>query len=78
MHSNFVTPPDFISTVLIINATSDQIKQCGETVQAAGRPYNVYFYNDTMEDLPWLEKVKTFADIIIDAQNSDPVDYFTK
>jgi hypothetical protein len=80
MHSNFVTPPDYVETILIINATSEQIKICAETVQTLDRPYTVYFYDDQMNDPVWLERITKIADTILKPAEdlTNPADYFTK
>jgi len=78
MHTNFITPPDFVETVLIINATEAQIQSCADVMRDTTKPYNVYFYNDSMEHLEWLARVNKIADKIIQAEITDPVEYFTK
>jgi hypothetical protein len=78
MHSNFITPPDFVETVLIINATEDHIKTLSTTVKTIGKPYNVYFYNTDMNDPAWFERAKLKADVVLDADLKDPTEYFNK
>ena len=78
MHSNFITPPDYVQTVLILNATDEVISTLGEAVKTLGRPYNVYFYNDTMNDASWLNSIKTKVDVILDAELNSPLEYFNK
>jgi len=78
MHSNFVTPPDYIETVLIYNATEDQIKSCADACNEVSIPYNVYFYHDGMDDSAWVKKVQRIADKIIYADLDDPLEYFAK
>ena len=78
MHSNFVTPPDYVETVLVLNATDEQLSALTETVKTTGRPYNVYFYNDSMNELDWLDRIKTQADVILDAELNSPLEYFNK
>jgi hypothetical protein len=70
MHSNFVTPPDFVSTVVIIDASIDQIKECGRKCHEADRPYNVYLYNHTMNDLDWLAEAVKRADVVLQMEGS--------
>ena len=43
MHSNFITAPDYIENILVINATDEQLATLTETVKTTGRPYNIYF-----------------------------------
>ena len=78
MHSNFITPPDYVETILVINASDDIIAKLGESVKVQGRPYNVYFYNDDMDNYDWLELVKTKADVILDAKLNPPLEFFNK
>jgi len=78
MHSNFITPPDYVESILIHDATEEQIKQLSEVIGNANRPYNVYFYNQSMNDATWLAKVNAIADKVIYAENTDPTEYFTK
>lgn len=75
--SNFVTAPDFIPTVLIRNATEEQLTLCMEACQNSGNVYNVYVQTDTSNE-EWLWKIERIADTIIDAQNSDPLEFFNK
>jgi len=78
MHSNFITPPDYVETVLVLNATDEQLSELTETVKITGRPYNVYFYNDSMNEPDWLDRIKTQADVILDAELKSPLEYFNK
>ena len=78
MHSNFITPPDFVETVLIVDSTQDQALACAEAIKTAGTSYNVYFYNEEMNDPVWFERVSTRADIVIDAKITNPLEYFNK
>lgn len=78
MHSNFITPPDFIKTILVLNATEEQITACGEACKAQDIPYNVYFYNDAMNDTAWLDAVKIRADVTLDAKINQPQEFFNK
>jgi len=75
--SNFVTAPDFIPTVLIRNATEEQLTLCMEACRQSGNIYNVYCQTETSDE-EWVWKIERIADIIIDAQIQDPVTYFTK
>ena len=70
MHSNFITPPDLIETVLIVDATQEQIAHCAEVCKTAAKPYNVYFYHVDMNDTNWLLQVINKADIILQSVDS--------
>jgi len=77
-HSNFVTPPDFIETVLVLNATEEQIAACADVCYESGKIYNVYFYNREMNNTDWFFQVQAIADQVLDATSCDPASYFTK
>jgi len=78
MHSNFITPPDYVENVLILNAPEEQIKVLAGLVQHRDRVYNVYFYNESMGQVDWFDRVSNKADVIIDAKLTNPEDYFNK
>jgi hypothetical protein len=78
MHSNFVTPPDFVETVLIVNATEEQITELNSVVKTSNKPYNVYFYNEAMNNPRWLARVSNIASEIIEADKTNPTEYFNK
>lgn len=78
MHSNFITPPDYVETVLILNATEEQIKHLGMVVQDGNVAYNVYFYKEEMNEPAWFNKISIKADVVIDAKLKDPLNYFNK
>jgi MarR-like DNA-binding transcriptional regulator SgrR of sgrS sRNA len=78
MHSNFVTPPDYVETVLILNAPEEQIRVLAEMVQHRDCAYNVYFYHNEMNNQEWLDRIKQKADIVLDAKLTNPEDYFNK
>ena len=78
MHSNFITPPDYVETVLVHNATQEQITALSSIVKLSNKPYNIYFYNDSMDVTDWLDRVTDIADVIIQADLTDPLEYFNK
>ena len=78
MHSNFITPPDFVQTVLIRNATEEQITQLNALIKTSGTPYNVYFYDDSMNNRDWFDLIKSKADVVLDADLASPLEYFNK
>ena len=77
-HSNFITPPDLVETILILNATDEQVRACADACRASGLIYNVYFYNDHMNHPDWLAQVQTIADHVLDATSVNPIEYFDK
>jgi len=71
MHSNFITPPDLVESILIIDADQAQIESCALACRDAEVPYNVYFYTMAMDDLPWLDKVVDRVDVVLVNEESD-------
>jgi hypothetical protein len=78
MHSNFITPPDYVETVLIFSATEEQIKALANLIQSRDKTYNVYFYREEMNNPEWVEKIIGKADIVLDAKLNNLEDYFNK
>jgi hypothetical protein len=78
MHSNFVTPPDYIETVLILNAPEEQLRVLAEMIQQRDQVYNVYFYREEMNQPEWLALVAAKADVVLDAKITNPEEYFNK
>ena len=77
-HSNLITPPDFVETILILNATDEQAQACIDACYSSGKVYNVYFYNKEMDNTEWFFQVQKIADQVFDATSCDPTEYFTK
>lgn len=73
--SNFITAPDYIPSVLIQNATEEQLKSCMEACRSSGNIHNVYVQTPNSDE-EWIWKIQRIADAIIDAQIQDPVEYF--
>jgi len=71
MHSNFITPPDLIETVLVINASTEQVDACAEACRNSDRAYNVYFYHTDMKDVHWLGQVVQRSETILQAVDSE-------
>jgi hypothetical protein len=78
MHSNFITPPDYVETVLILNAVEEQIKVLATLIQTRDKTYNVYFYREEMNNPEWVEKMLEKADTVLDAKLNNLEDYFNK
>lgn len=78
MHSNLITPPDFVESILILNATQEQIKLVTEKIELIDTCQNVYFYNEEMNAPEWLARVQQIVSITLDAKLTNPEDYFTK
>ena len=75
--ANFITSPDFIKSVIIRNASEEQIVECMEACRESGRVINVYVQTPAADE-SWILNVEYIADDIIDAEKMNPVDYFTK
>jgi saccharopine dehydrogenase-like NADP-dependent oxidoreductase len=70
MHCNFVTPPDVVESVLVIDANAEQIEQCAATCKLVSKPYNVYFYHTDMDNVSWLTKIIERVDVVLQAADS--------
>jgi hypothetical protein len=57
MYSNFITPPDLVHSILIIDANKEQIEACARYCADCASAYNIYLYNAEMNDLNWLAQV---------------------
>lgn len=69
MHSNFITPPDFVRSVLIVGATDDQLQAVANTIQGGSTPYNIYLYNEKMNDSDWFGAMALKMDAILVSEN---------
>lgn len=65
MYSNFITPPDIVESVLVINATEDQIAACAKACESNKRVYNVYFWHDAMTNADWFNQVANLSSTIL-------------
>jgi hypothetical protein len=69
MHSNFITPPDFVDnnlpTVLVIDALWDDVETLAMYCQTSKYIYNVYIYQDIMFDTAWLHEAAEKAHAIV-------------
>lgn len=75
MHSNFITPPDFVDndlpTVVVIDASWDDVENLALYCQKSTYVYNVYLYQDVMFDIEWLNQAVARAHaIIMNSENS--------
>ena len=59
MHSNFITPPDFVDedlpNVTVVNATEQQIELLAHMCANNDEQYNMYLYHSGMNNLVWLK-----------------------
>lgn len=70
MHSNFITPPDIVRSILIVDATQEQAQALAEQIRGSEQPYNIYFYNVEMNNAEWLQAIILRADDILQSENS--------
>jgi hypothetical protein len=71
MLSNFITPPDTIPTIVLIDASTDQIQEVAKLCQGSKYCYNVYLYNHAMNNLNWLTDAVRKADAVLQEESSE-------
>ena len=74
VYTSFITPPDFVHndnhTVVLIDATDQQVNDLAEFCRTASISYNVYIYRNGMNDIHWLNSALALADAFI--VNTEP------
>ena len=69
VYTNFITPPDFVTndnhTVVVIDATDQQLDQLAEFCRTANVSYNVYIYCNGMNETDWLNTALSEADAFV-------------
>jgi hypothetical protein len=69
MHSNIITPPDFINDentqILIIDPDWNDVDTLSLWLQNTAKTYNIYVYTDVMMEPEWLESAIGLAHVII-------------
>lgn len=71
MHSNFITPPDFVddeplSTITVVNATLDELELLARMCEGSDVQYNIYLYRSEMNDTDWLRNaIKRSESVIV-------------
>jgi hypothetical protein len=69
MNTNFITPPDFVDegehSVLVVDADPSDIQSLALVCANHNHTFNVYLYNDEMQNLEWLVKAAGVVDAII-------------
>jgi hypothetical protein len=82
MARNIITPPDFesdrsIPKVFIQNCywTEQQINEILTVL--SDKEYDIYVYNDTMDNIQWSEGIRTQARVVLDCARytADPVEW---
>lgn len=71
MVSNFITPPDLIETVLIIDAPDTQVQALAAFLKGHEKPYNIYLYSHDMDNTDWLIDAYKKSDVILKAAKSN-------
>lgn len=79
MHSNFITPPDFVDedleTITIINAELDEIESLARLCENTDPQYNIYLYRSEMNDREWLYKAMQLSKTVIIRSVDPSLDY---
>lgn len=73
--SRFITNPDVIGkngnhNVVLIDPTLADIENIGLFCKVSEKDYDVYLYNEAMDDLEWLAYVASKADVILQSATS--------
>jgi len=76
VHSNFITPPDFVDedlhTVTVVDASHDDIELLVKMCEYSDDTFNIYLYKSAMGDPAWLQTaVEKSAAVIVNAENKD-------
>ena len=79
MHSNFITPPDFVDeklhTVTVVDATPEEIEILGRMCQGSDEMFNIYLYRSEMNNTNWLEQAVERSDAVV--VNTNTVGLYT-
>jgi hypothetical protein len=74
MHSNLITPPDFVDepmlSVLIVEPTPIEVENIAYWCRTADRSWNIYIYMNDMNNQDWLEQAIERADYLL-VNNAD-------
>lgn len=76
MHSNVITPPDFVNdklhTVTVVDASVEDVELLARMCEVSDEMYNIYLYRTEMDDTEWLNSAVDRSDAVI--VNSDVLD----
>lgn len=76
MHSNFVTPPDFVNeplhTILLVDASWEDLERVAMLCKSVGTDFNVYAYHSGMGNTEWMLEAALKSDAII--VNTEPTE----
>ena len=80
MHSNFITPPDFVDTeplptVTVVNATAEEVEVLVKMCENADPQFNIYLYRSEMEDTRWLKSAVERSEAVILSTINPELDY---
>lgn len=79
MHSNFITPPDFVNedleTITVINAELHEIESLAKLCENTDPQYNIYLYRSEMNDVEWLHKAVEISKSVIIRSVDPSLDY---
>ena len=75
MNSRFITYPSTVDkeinrTILLIDATVDDIENIGLFCKSSNKDYDIYLYRDGLQEIEWLTTVAKLADEILIANDS--------
>jgi hypothetical protein len=70
MYSNFITPPDLVQSILIVDADKEQIESCARLCANSESAYNIYLYNTDMNNTHWLGQVVDRVDTVLIQEDS--------
>jgi len=69
-NSRFITHPSLVDkstshTVLVVDATEDDIENIGLFCKASNKNYDVYLYRYELDDLEWLNSILKRTDTVL-------------
>jgi len=74
VHSNFITPPDFVDeklpNITVINATTDEVELLARMCEHSDKFYNIYLYRSEMHNDTWMQQAVDCSDAGILNTNS--------
>lgn len=76
----FITPPDMdldpsIPKVLVRNCTWTEEETKDILAQLSDKPYDIYLYNDSMNDAQWFEGIRSIAKTVLDCRHVKDGDF---
>ena len=76
MHSNFITPPDFVDddlhTITLVDASHEDIELLVKMCEHSDEMFNIYLYKSNMGVPDWLQTVvDKSAAVIVNSENKE-------